>query len=266
MSKTCQDKCVGQIIAATITLNGMPSNVEDQKTIQQALPKAIEKAQKVAKEEVARKQNDGTQASPNDAQKERQLEEKLDTASSEERAEIIDNGVMCAVSCCCNHNPAKGVGDQNLKQQCVDGVLKEADKAMSYKSRYKSEIWWNMNKDTTGIPTPFMHRDCNGLDTTEPSHFPVGRIKEIENFTPGQGHLRRTDIVMVSDSNLPPGEGNIDKVIEMKFGNDLRDKMQDKAYVQIAEDEDNYQVYRLGGKPQDKDEFQCNCKHLMLPV
>ncbi|GLS27960.1 hypothetical protein [Marinibactrum halimedae] len=266
MGKACEDKCVGQVIAATITLNGMPSYVEDQKAIQQVLSKAIKKAQKVAEEDAARKQNEGIPTLSSDVNREIQIEEILSTASSEERAEMIDNGVMCAISCCCDRNPAKGVGDQNLKQQCVDGVLKEADKAMNYKSRYKSEIWWNMNMETTGIPTPFMHRDKNGADTTEPSHFPMGRIKEIEGFEPSQGYLRRTDVVIVSDSERPPGEDNIDSVVEMKFGKDSRDFKQDQAYIEIAGGKDKYQVYRIGEEPEEDEERLCNCHSPMLPL
>ncbi|TQV67806.1 hypothetical protein FKG94_25095 [Exilibacterium tricleocarpae] len=85
-----------------------------------------------------------------------------------------------------------------------------------------------------GMPC-FMHRDKNDANTTEPSRFPMGRVKkEVEGFTPGLGYLRRTDVIMVSDSDEPPGEGNIDKVIEMKFGSDQRDEKQDKAYTDVA--------------------------------
>ncbi len=267
MSAPCQDKCVGQVIGASLSINGIPRSKEDQNAIQKCVPNAIEKARKIAEEEQARKIREGNQVDPSDSQRELGVEQTMAGADSAKQAELIDNGVLCAVSCCCLQNPISGSGAQELKQQCIDSVFKEADKAMNYKSRYKSEIWWNMNKETTGIPTPFMHRDKNDANTTEPSRFPMGRVKkEVEGFTPGLGYLRRTDVVMVSDSNEPPGEGNIDKVIEMKFGGDQRDEKQDKAYTDIAGGIDNYQVYRVGGKPKQKGESQCNCDNPMLPV
>lgn len=267
MSAPCQDKCVGQVIGASLSINGIPCSKEDQNAIQKYIPNAIEKAQKIAAEEQARKMKEGNQVDPSDSQRELGVEKAMASTDTAKQAELIDNGVLCAVSCCCLQNPGSGSGGQELKQQCVDSVFKEADKAMNYKSRYKSEIWWNMNKETTGIPTPFMHRDKNDANTTEPSRFPMGRVKkEVEGFTPGLGYLRRTDVIMVSDSNEPPGEGNIDKVIEMKFGNDRRDPSQDQAYSDIAGDEDNYHVYRVGGESEKEGEHTCDCGNPMLPV
>ncbi|MBX3670650.1 MAG: hypothetical protein KF778_19790 [Rhodocyclaceae bacterium] len=57
----------------------------------------------------------------------------------------------------------------------------------------------------------------------------------------------------------PPGAGNTEAVYEFKFGDDPRDDGQDEAYNRIAGGDENYQVFRCGGKPQQNDEHVCAC-------
>lgn len=167
----------------------------------------------------------------------------------------LDDQVICAVTCCCADNPASGVSGQDLMQSCVHQVLAAADKLLGHKSRYKPEISWNMRDSP---PTPFMHRE-GGADTTQPSTYWQGRAqREVEGYQSGCGMVRRPDLVIVDDPCQPPGPGNIERVVEIKFRGDKRDREQDNAYRKIAGDEDNYSVYRIEGTPAD-DEQTCDC-------
>lgn len=140
-------------------------------------------------------------------------------------------------------------------QSCVDQVFSAADLALGHKSRYKPEISWNMNEKP---PTPFMHRE-HGQDTTRPSEYWQGRAKsDIEQYHPGQGWVRRPDLTIVDDPSRPPGPGNTERVVEIKFRDDRRDEEQDDAYVKIAGGRGNYSVFRIDGKAA-KDEESCAC-------
>ncbi|WP_460104607.1 VRR-NUC domain-containing protein, partial [Sessilibacter sp. MAH4] len=150
--------------------------------------------------------------------------------------------------------------DQNLYQACVHGVFATADAALNYKSRYKSEISFDMGMETDGIPRPLMHRDPNNLDCTEPSYNWMARIKEVEGYQPGEGYIRRPDLTIVKNPAKQPTTDNIERVIEYKFRNDARSADQDRDYRKIAGGRNSYAIYRIGGKPE-KDEQVCNCKN-----
>ncbi|WP_460103846.1 VRR-NUC domain-containing protein, partial [Sessilibacter sp. MAH4] len=150
--------------------------------------------------------------------------------------------------------------DQNLYQACVHGVFATADAALNYKSRYKSEVSFDMGMETDSIPRPLMHRDPNNPDCTEPSHNWMARIKEVDGYKPGEGYIRRPDLTIVKNPAKPPSVDNIERVIEYKFRNDSRSADQDDDYKDIAGGPENYSIYRIGGKPK-KDEQICNCKN-----
>ncbi|MFN9211792.1 MAG: hypothetical protein ACK6DI_13115 [Betaproteobacteria bacterium] len=174
--------------------------------------------------------------------------------------QAVDDKVVCAVMCCCKDNPVAGSDGQSLQQVCVHQVFDTADRLLGYRSRYKSEISYNMRPEQGGPPVPFMHRDGSGADTTEPSRYWRGRAnEEIRGFRGGQGLVRRPDLVIVDDPSRPPAQGNIERVMEMKFGRDPRDRFQDRAYRDIAGSDKRYQVFRTGGTPQQDDEHLCNC-------
>ncbi|MFN7571117.1 MAG: hypothetical protein ACK5TK_06645 [Betaproteobacteria bacterium] len=168
----------------------------------------------------------------------------------------VDDKVVCTVMCCCKDNHGIGRDGRSLKQACVEDVFKSADRLLGYRSRYKSEISYNMRLGQGGPPLPFMHRGGSG---TEPSHNWRRRAeKEIEGFRGGEGLVRRPDLVIVDDPSRPPVQDNIERVVEMKFGEDRRNEGQDDAYREIAGDPESYQVFRTGGKPE-KDEQVCDC-------
>lgn len=142
-----------------------------------------------------------------------------------------DRSTLCLLFCCCNSNPAIGVLGAQLKQQCVADSLNQVDRNLGYQSRYKAEISYNM---TTDPPSPFMHRDFSGADTTQPSTNWIGRIyREIEGFTRGTGLVRRPDVVVVNNPAMPPVQSNIAAIYEMKFPGDPEDPDQMDAYNEI---------------------------------
>lgn len=144
----------------------------------------------------------------------------------------VDNNVLCTVMCCCKVRPSSGAAGREQRQQCVDETLSDADRSLAFKSRYKSEISYDME---TQPPRPFMHRDSTGADTTQRSEYWQGRAQsEIEGYQPGYGMVRRPDIVIVKDAETPPYQSNIERVVEMKFQGDLPNLAQDYAYRTIA--------------------------------
>jgi hypothetical protein len=220
----------------------------------------IQKAQKHAEEVIADFKNklaSGETTREELANSEAQSEIPID---STQKQAALDQSVMCSVACCCSQYPNKGSSDQNLYQACVHGVYATADAAMNYKSRYKSEVSFDMGMETDGIPRPLMHRDANNPDCTEPSYNWMARIKEVEGYQPGEGYIRRPDLIIVKNPAKPPTVDNIEKVIDYKFKEDRRDTRQDEAYEEIAGGRKNYAIYRIGRQPQDR-ETACNCKN-----
>lgn len=174
----------------------------------------------------------------------------------------LDDKVICSVMCCCADAPAIGSDGCDLKQVCASEVFAAADKLLGNKSRYKSELSWNMLADP--VPEPFMHRDASGANTTEPSRYWQGRAWDVEGYVPGKGLVRRPDLTLVDDPCVPPSQRNVERIVELKFGADRRDREQDQAYAQIAGDPGKYQVMRSGGKLQ-RGETACSCPENRQP-
>ena len=173
-----------------------------------------------------------------------------------------DDALICKLCCCCLNTPDIGVSEQRLMQNCMDKVFKSADKLLGFNSRYKSEISYDM---TQSPPSPMMHR-VEGEDTTEASHSWMGRaFREIEDYVRGKGMVRRPDLVIVDDPCMPPTQNNIERVVEIKFRNDKRDRGQDAAYKNISGNPKNYSIFRIGQTP-NKDEQGCDCgQHQQQP-
>jgi hypothetical protein len=172
---------------------------------------------------------------------------------------VLDDKLMCAVMCCCQKTPGTGSAGQNLYQSCADTVFTSADEALGWKSRYKSEISYVMNPPSEpGVPMPLMSQTTGII--TKPTDYWQGRAKEQlgDGWIPGTGMVRRPDITVVTDPCQPPVQGNIERIVEMKFGGDANDAAQNQSYEDIAGNPAKYGVMRSGGPPQG-DEQQCNC-------
>ena len=139
-------------------------------------------------------------------------------------ARAVEDSVFCDVMCCCR--TATGTG---ARQRCVQQTLDFADNMLGNQSRYKAEISYNM---TDIPPSPFMHRSGNGLQRSH--NWQTRARQEIPGYQRGMGMVRRPDIVIVSDPTQPPTQGNIERVVEMKFAGDPPDAGQMAAYQVIA--------------------------------
>ncbi len=79
----------------------------------------------------------------------------------------IDDKVLYEVMCSCLNNPCTGSeAGTNQRQGCVSATLQAADEVLNHQSRYKPEISYNMD---TNPPSPFMHSDESGQETTQKS-------------------------------------------------------------------------------------------------
>ncbi len=157
---------------------------------------------------------------------------------------LEDRLVLCHAVCKCKDTPGKGVDGRSLKQSCVSTALKGVDKAMEYKSPYKPEVNYDMTKTP---PAPIMSREVE----TKPHDWLVGYIQKYwstpdekgvqrPDFVPGEGMVRRPDVVIVKDPSKPPTQDNIKQVVEIKFPPDELSDPQKNAYVKIAGGEDKF--------------------------
>ncbi len=155
---------------------------------------------------------------------------------------------LCEILCTCNSAPASSSsGESDLRQHCVTLALQALDNPPQYnQSRMKPEISYDM---TQSPPSPLMSRSGNGL---APSAHWQTRARQIPGYQSGTGMVRRPDVVIVRNPSLPPTQGNLAAVVEMKFPGDPRNPNQIKAYEKIA-----------GGDPDrvvelDVNECRCN--------
>lgn len=161
----------------------------------------------------------------------------------------IDKKLLCSIMCCCRENPApSSSGKSDLYQECVKQTLNSADAKLNGHSRYKAEISYDMISNEQ--PTPLMHRDANGNDTTVGSTHWQTRAQQIDGYMSSKGHVRRPDVTVVRDPYQPPYQDNIEKIVEMKFDDQITKEQQD-AYEIIAGDPDKFQLIE-----EKKD---CNC-------
>lgn len=172
-----------------------------------------------------------------------QCPKQVTDAARDAAIDAIDDKAMCQVMCCCKNALSK------FRQVCVQKTLDEADDLLIGTSRYKAEISYNM-LDADG-PSPFMHRDETGSDTTRRSHrWQTRAEREIDGYQPGEGHVRRPDVIIVKDPLRPPYTDNIRRVVEMKFGSDVEGPGQYDAYEEIARGPENFDVI---------EESDCDC-------
>ena len=257
MIATCREKLVGQVMATSISINGLDTNNLHYPQIMKRFEIEIERIRRIfAKELAAQYEANPPHYAPPDPNPVSEL-----PSDESAKRRMLDHTVVCSVLCCCNESPNAGAAGQDLKQGCVHDVFQEADRALGWQSRYKSELSWNMrrNEPDDPPPTPFMHRDEGGNDTTEPSRYWQGRLGEVVDYQPGEGDVRRPDACIPADPTRPPNPvDNMDAVVEIKFGDDPPDYEQDNAYRTIAGSKKKYFKYRCGG-PLREGEIGCDC-------
>lgn len=174
--------------------------------------------------------------------------------------EEVDKKILCALLCCCKVNPIKGTikkkdgseEEKNYYQICVSNTVKNLERSSGHNSRFKAELSYNMRANP---PDPLMDKDLTGNLNTRSLLFPAeyGRMKgrmnrDYPGAEPyGEKDTRRPDVIIVRDPSKPPVQGNISRVVEMKFGDPYGE-----------EQEASYR--RIGGKrPLKLDPKICGC-------
>lgn len=156
----------------------------------------------------------------------------------------VDKQVLCELMCRCNKagNFRVGSDGRALKQQCVSMALQGIDDLVGNKSRYKPEISYDMRQP---VPAPIM-------DSRNPlrGHGWVPGWMSKHGVPPGVGAVRRPDVIIVKNPNLPPTQANIERVVELKFPPDRLTQDQKDAYETIAGDKGKFTVLSLE---------DCNC-------
>jgi hypothetical protein len=160
-----------------------------------------------------------------------------------------DKEIICKAICYCNAKPNKGKAGYNQYQSCVSERLKELDSFLGHRSPYKPEVNYDMHK---APPEPIMDK---GILTKAHDYLPgwIKKYWEKEKgypYEPGQGMVRRPDVVIVKDPTKPPIQDNIKHVVEIKFGTDVFDRDTKEDYTKIAGGE--HKVKKL-----DVDECDC---------
>ncbi len=135
--------------------------------------------------------------------------------------------IICKLICACNEAPTIGAEGAKLKQLCVSTGLKALDDAANNKTTIKPEINYDMTKSP---PAPLMSR----TNPTRGTDYLPGRIGDIPGFKPNTGMIRRPDVVVVNNPNLPPTQDNLKGVFEIKFPPDKWSDGQKRDYEKIA--------------------------------
>lgn len=145
-----------------------------------------------------------------------------------------DKDVLCMAVCECKAVPDIGKKGQSLRQVCVSKMLNKRDFLAGYQSEHKAEINYDMTKNP---PAPIMDYDTK----TMAHRWAPGWIKKHWDedpthpmWLPGEGYVRRPDVVIVKDPSLPPTQDNIRQVVEIKFDGDPWGEGQELDYRKIA--------------------------------
>lgn len=160
-----------------------------------------------------------------------------------------DESVLCSAICKCRDAPGIGKDGRKLNQVCVSGRLKTLDGIMQGRSSYKPEVNYDM---TQHPPAPIMSSN----DDMQPHGWLVGWIRKHWGdqprpmFEPGQGMIRRPDVVIVENPNLPPTQDNLRSVVEIKFPGDELTPQARRDYINIAGGKEKFKLLRSD---------ECNC-------
>lgn len=145
-----------------------------------------------------------------------------------------DKDVLCMAICECKAVPDVGKNGQSLRQVCVSKMLNQRDRRLGSQSEYKAEVNYDMTKIP---PAPIMDYEIK----TMAHAWAPGWIKKHWDsdpmhplWMPGEGYVRRPDVVIVKDPSQPPTQDNIKQVVEIKFENDKWGPEQATDYSKIS--------------------------------
>ncbi|PWF40545.1 nuclease [Massilia glaciei] len=113
-------------------------------------------------------------------------------------------------------------------------MMSKRDTLAIYQSEHKTEVNYDMTKDP---PVPIMDFETK----TMVHRWAPGWIKKNWNadpthplWLPGEGYVRRPDVVIVNDPTKPPTQDNIKQVVEIKFDDDDWGILQAESYEIIS--------------------------------
>lgn len=148
----------------------------------------------------------------------------------------IEEALLCVLICFCDLNPIQGAGGRMLRQLCVSQILQNIDQQVGYLSHVKAEVSYDM---TQSPPRPIM---SNAHPLRPSGMWGVMWYMRRHNLVPGRGQVRRPDVVITRSPGLVPEQGNLTRVIEIKFPGDTLSRAQRRAYETIAGNPSNFRV------------------------
>lgn len=180
----------------------------------------------------------------------------------------LDRSYLCAHICFAEKFPRISKAGAKLKQRACTFAIWKEEEANHLIWKYKAEVGYIMTKTP---PMPIMSPKKG--EELRPSRFPLGRGSEMGLFTKdkressAKGRLRIPDCIILkiteaelvklrvtgkgSFKKLIPIQSNIEKIVEIKFGNDRLSQDQIYDYRIIAGSDDKF------NKLRDTD---CNCR------
>jgi type VI secretion system secreted protein VgrG len=123
----------------------------------------------------------------------------------------VESVVICQAICTCKD--VRSANGRRAAQACATTQLRAYDAALGGQSTIKAEVPYDMSKSP---PAPIMSKNHPGPTTGHPK---ASRIP---------------DVVVLIDGTKPPMQGNIQKVIEIKFPPDTLSRAQADEYLEIA--------------------------------
>ncbi|WP_133645180.1 VRR-NUC domain-containing protein [Paraburkholderia flava] len=156
-----------------------------------------------------------------------------------------DVAYLCKRICLCECRPLISSKGRQLKQRCVTVSVRNDCDYREQVWKYKGEVGYNMINNP---PSPIMA----ALKRNQPFQFPLGMdTKALEEAIDlakltgraQKGLLRIPDVVIVKDRrDFDLSQRNIECVVEIKFPGDRWQTGQERAYVQIAGDQDRLKL------------------------
>lgn len=154
------------------------------------------------------------------------------------KSPLDEIAIICSFVCVCDIKPLESKSGSNLKQACVNKGI-EWMHASGQGTNILPEVGYFMG---TSPPSPLMKDGDHDIPQPIRNHWHrfnkvKGLLKEKEEaYTRGQ--LRIPDSVITKDPSKPPTQDNLKAVVEVKFPGDKWGDGQEKAYIEIAGDDE----------------------------
>lgn len=173
----------------------------------------------------------------------------------------VERNYLCAHICFAEKFPRISKAGAKLKQRACTLAIWAEEEANHLIWRYKAEVGYNMTKTP---PMPIMSPKKG--EELRPSRFPLGRAagmglfvkKDFEDSAKGRLRIPDCIVLKITDAELIklrmsgagnfkkliPIQNNIEKIVEIKFGNDRLSQDQIFDYRTIAGSDDKFNKLR----------------------